>query len=68
MENTLTTKQFVKKVCKEGSDESITSLIQKWKTERFPSFDESSTETWFDLTEIYFKKYLKVFGRTNLIQ
>jgi hypothetical protein len=66
MEKTLTTREFVKKVCKEGSDESITSLIQEWKTERFPSFVESSTETWFDVTEKYFKKYLKMFGRTNI--
>jgi len=66
MEKTLTTREFVKKVCKESSDEQIISLIELWKIEKFPSFFEPS-QTWFEVTENYFKKYLKMFGRTNLI-
>jgi hypothetical protein len=66
MEKILTTREYVKKVCKESSDKEITLLIQQSKTERFPSFVETSTDTWFDVTEKYFKKYLKMFGRTNI--
>lgn len=64
MENILTVEEFVKHICKEASDESIIKQIEWWKTEPFPSMFENTT--WYEISKDYFKKYLNMFGRTNI--
>jgi hypothetical protein len=62
MEKTLSLKEFVKKLCKESSDERIIFFIKDFKNTPYHKTDE----TWFSISKDYFKKYLKMFGRNNI--
>jgi hypothetical protein len=67
MENkkVLSMEEFVMKVCQFGTDESIYQVIEQHKNQSLVGLFDSGT-TWYDVSKDYFKKYLDMFGRTNI--
>jgi hypothetical protein len=68
MEKTQSLKEFVKQICKEAKDETIILVIKDFKNKPFNGIQTGYKidETWFSISKDYFKKYLKMFGRTNI--
>ena len=66
MEKTIALREFVKKLCRESSDEKIIFVIEDFKNRPFNGILVETDETWFSISKDYFKKYLKMFGRTNI--
>jgi hypothetical protein len=67
MENkkVLSMEEFVMKVCQYGTDQSIYQVIEQYKNQPLVGLFDSET-SWYDVSKDYFKKYLEMFGRTNI--
>jgi hypothetical protein len=63
--DTLTTKEFVKILCKTQSDEEIRKYILVFKETPLIGLFNTG-RTWFDLEEKTFVKYLKKFDRKEI--